>query len=112
MNTLDNDNTAAWSFYRKVREWALRLKPWQDAIWHEILPDEEYNLPLVSYRIYERMDEVLVVMACAGINSVDETLKHGQRLAFPSEQQLHAFKRQAGFESRAEYRDSGEPVWL
>lgn len=106
------DTRAAWAFYREVRRFALRVKPWQAALWHETLPDEQWDLTLVSQRVYGRRDEHLTVMAVAGLDTVDQALPVGMRLAFPSEQALYAIKRQCGFESRHEYLENGVPVWL
>lgn len=109
---LVQDSRAAWAFYRAVRQWALQIKPNQSALWHETTPDEQWDITLVSERVYGRRDEHLVVMAVAGMDTVDQALPVGLRLAFPHEQALYALKRRTGFESRDEHRDGGLPAWL
>lgn len=106
------DSRAAWAFYRETRQWASRVKPNQVVLWHETLPDEQWDITLVSQRVYGRRDEHLTVMAVAGMDTVDQALPVGLRLAFPPEQTLYALKRRTGFESRAELREGGLPVWL
>lgn len=98
-------------FYRLVRAFALRTKPWDEALYHDVRPDERYDLTLASRRVYGRSDETLTIMAAAGLDSVDDPLEQ-IRLTLPSEQQLRRLKRRAGFESQARYRrKDGSPTW-
>ena len=46
---LDTDTRSAKSFYREVRNFAERAKPWDaTAVFYETKPDEMYDLTLVS----------------------------------------------------------------
>lgn len=108
--SIDADPRAAKSFYRAVRNFALRTKPWETHISYETLPDEAYDLSLVSQRVYGRRDEYLAVMAAAGLNHFDDALPQ-TRLTLPNEGQLLAIKRNTGFESRSDYREDGRPTW-
>lgn len=108
---IDTNTTAAKSFYRLVREFAERTKPWETQISYEVKPDEAYDLSLVSRRVYGRRDEFLTIMAAAGIDMVDQPLTQ-KRLTLPTETQLYAMKRRAGFESIADYRSNFSPTWV
>lgn len=108
---MDKDPRAAKSFYRDVRKFAQGTKPWQPQISYETKPDEVLDITLVSQRVYGRRDEVLAVMAAAGLDTADQPLTQ-RRLVLPNEGQLHAMKRRAGFESIASYREDGVPTWL
>jgi len=108
---LDRDTRAAKSFYREVRRFAERAKPWEPgAIWYETKPDEENDITLASQRIYGRRDEYLAVMAAAGLGTVDEPLTQ-RVIVLPNESRLLAIKRRTGFESLDDYRQDGAPVW-
>lgn len=108
---LDKDTRAAKSFYREVRKFSESAKPWDTtAIFYETKPDEMFDLTLVSQRVYGRRDEYLAVMAAAGIDSIDQPLRQ-RRIAFPNEGQLIAIKRKTGFESIANLRENGAPIW-
>lgn len=108
---LDQDTRAAKSFYREVRKFSESAKPWDTtAIFYETKPDEMFDLTLVSQRVYGRRDEYLAVMAAAGIDSIDQPLLQ-KRIAFPNEGQLIAIKRRTGFESIANLRENGAPIW-
>jgi hypothetical protein len=107
----DQDTRAAKSFYREVRKFAENVKPWDaTAIFYETKPDETLDLTLVSERVYGRRDEYLTVMAAAGLDTLDQLLPQ-KRIALPNEGQLIAIKRRTGFESIAEYRENGAPIW-
>lgn len=101
---------AAKSFYREVRQFAERTKPWEPALFHEVTPDELWDATLVSRRVYGRRDEFLAVMAAAGIDTTEQPLPQ-KKLVLPTESQLYAFKRKCGFESRPEYIQDGKPTW-
>lgn len=108
---IDQDPRAAAAFYRAVRKFCAAAKPWEtDAIFYETKPDEEYDLTLISHRVYGRRDEFLAVMAAIGIDQVDQPIPQ-KKIVLPSEGRLHRIKRQTGFESIADYRENGAPIW-
>ena len=108
---LDQDTRAAKSFYREVRKFSESVKPWDTtAIYYETKPDEAFDLTLVSQRVYGRRDEYLTVMAAAGLDSIDQPLSQ-KRIVLPNEGQLIAIKRRVGFESIADLREAGAPIW-
>ena len=107
---LDTDPAAAKRFYKLVRKFAETTRPWQNAIVYETKPDEVRDVTLVSRRVYGRRDEYLAVMAAAGLDVVDQPLTQ-RRLLLPTEGQLSAMKRAAGFESREEFREDFSPIW-
>lgn len=108
---IDRDTRAAKAFYRELYRFAETTRPWDTtAIFYETLPDEQWDLTLVSERVYGRRDEYLAVMAAAGLDSVDQPLPQ-KRLVLPNEGQLHAIKRRTGFESMADYRENHAPTW-
>lgn len=111
MPALDADSQAAKTFFREVSQFSERVKPWEVAVFHDVMPDEQYDPTLVSRRVYGRPDEFMTVMAAAGVDHVDMPLPL-RRIVLPTEAQLHVLKRRAGFESKAEYRDGGKPVWV
>lgn len=110
LSTIDIQSPAAKSFYREVRDFALRTKPWQTANFYFTKPDEAYDLTLVSERVYGNRNEFLTVMAAAGLDSVDMPLPQ-KRLVLPTASQLQQIKQRTGFESQAAYRENGAPVW-
>lgn len=108
---LDKDPRAAKSFYREVRAFAERAKPWDaGVVWYETKPDETYDLTMVSQRVYGRRDEFLAVMAAAGLDCVDQPLPQ-KRIALPSDGLLLGIKRRTGFESVDDFREDGAPIW-
>lgn len=107
----DIDSQAAKDLYRIVRAFSERTRGWQTAIFHDVLPDEQWDASLVSQRVYGRRDEFLVVMAAAGVDTVDQPLPQKQ-IVLPTEGQLYSMKRRAGFESIADYREGGKPTWV
>jgi len=107
----DQDTRAAKSFYREIRKFAERAKPWDpNAVFYQTLPDEALDLSLVSMRVYGRRDEYLAVMAAAGLDTFDQPLPQRQ-IVLPNEGTLIGIKRRTGFESIADYRDNGAPTW-
>lgn len=108
--SIDQNSQAARAFYREVRDFALGIKPWDEAIYYDVKPDERWDVTLVSRRVYGRRDEYLAVMAAAGMDGVDQPLEQ-QRLVLPTESRLRQLKVAAGFESRARYREDGRPTW-
>jgi len=107
---IDNDTQAAKDFYKAVRNFAIRTKVWQTALWHFVTPDEIWDTSLVSQRVYGYRDEFLAVMAAAGIDSVDQPLPQA-KLCLPTAAQIYYFKRQSGFESIANLRNNFAPTW-
>ena len=107
---IDKNSAAARNFYREIRKFAERTKSWDIHISYETKPDEAYDLTLVSQRVYGRRDEFLTIMAAAGLDMVDQALPQ-KRLTLPTEAQLYAIKRSAGFESVAESRENFSPTW-
>lgn len=85
-------------FYKMVRDFAARTRPWQSAIRYQTKPDERSNLPLVSQRVYGRRDEFLAVAAAAGLDSIEQVMSE-RILTLPTEGQLQAFKDRAGFKN-------------
>lgn len=110
---MDTNSCAARDFYREVREFAEGAKSWDPtAFYYDTQPDEVWDLTLVSDRVYGRRDEVLAIMAAAGIDTVDQPLTQ-RRLILPKDYVLSIIKRRVGFESRAELRgEDGVPTWL
>ncbi|MGZ8220043.1 MAG: hypothetical protein ACXWT0_00195 [Methylobacter sp.] len=106
----DVNSQAAKNLYREVRAFSERTKGWDVAVFHDVLPDELWDATLVSQRVYGRRDEFLVVMAAAGIDTVDQPLPQRQ-IILPTEGQLYTLKRRSGFESLDDYRENGKPTW-
>ncbi|MGI9213557.1 MAG: hypothetical protein ACR2HF_13880 [Methylococcaceae bacterium] len=107
---IDDRTAAAKAFMRLVRDFSIRTKTWEPAIFYNSLPDERWDLSLVSARCYGNRDEFLAVLAASGISRFDEPLTE-RRLVLPTASQLADFKRQAGFESRPDYRLNFAPTW-
>lgn len=85
-------------FYRAVRQFSASRKPWHDAVRYDTLPDEEWDLTLVSQRVYGTRDEFLAVMAAAGLDRLDQPLTQ-RTIILPTRIQLEALKQQQGFSS-------------
>lgn len=107
---IDKNSVAAKDFYKEIRRFSERTKPWQVAIFYEIKPDEVFDLTLVSQRVYGRRDEYLAVMAAAGLDMVDQPIPQ-KRIVLPTEGQLYAIKRSTGFESISANRKDFTPIW-
>jgi hypothetical protein len=107
---IDNNTTAAKNFYKLVREFVESVKPWETARYYDTKPDEEYDLSLVSQRVYGNRDEFLAVLASAGLSAFDQRLTQ-RKLILPTPAQLYLFKRQSGFESLADAREGFSPAW-
>jgi hypothetical protein len=82
--------------YRLVRQFAVNTPIWGTAIRYEVLPDEQWDLTLVSKRVYGTRDEFLTIMAAAGLNRLDDKLPQIE-LVLPTADQLAALKVQAGY---------------
>lgn len=109
---IDADPRAAAAFYREVRRFAERAKPWStNVVFYVTKPDEVYDLSLVSRRVYGRRDEFLAVQAAAGLDSFDQPLPQKQ-IRLPNENELANIKRKTRFESRASLRRDFAPSWL
>lgn len=87
------------SFYRLVRDWVVKVQPWSAAIRYQTLPDENWDLTLVSQRVYGNRHEFITVLAAAGLDTVEQELEE-QLLTLPSPSTLEILKRQAGYISR------------
>jgi hypothetical protein len=85
-------------FYREIRQFAATRQAWQDAVRYDTLPDEEWDLTLVSQRIYGNRNESLAVMAAAGLDRMDQPLTQ-RTIVLPTPIQLEAFKRMTGYSS-------------
>lgn len=107
---IDTNTVAAKNFYKAVQIFAERTKAWEPKISYETKPDERWDVSKVSQRVYGRRDEVLCIMAAAGLDTVGQPLIQ-KRLTLPTEGQLYAMKRAAGFESVAQYRENFAPTW-
>ncbi|QFY42986.1 hypothetical protein F6R98_10470 [Candidatus Methylospira mobilis] len=107
---IDNQTTAAKSFYREIRTFSERTRPWDTAVFYHTKPDEALDATLVSERVYGRRDEFLAVMAAAGIDTANQPIPQ-KMLTLPTETQLAAIKRRTGFESIADYRENFAPTW-
>lgn len=108
---IDKNTTAAKNFYRLIRRFVETVQPWDStAIYYFTKPDEVYDLTLVSKRVYGNRHEFLAVMAAAGLNSVDQALTQ-RKIILPNAMTLYAIKRESGFESDPDLRESFAPVW-
>ncbi|WP_293000020.1 hypothetical protein [Nevskia sp.] len=85
--------------YQSVRDFSIRVPVWAQAIRYQTLPDERYDLTLVSRRVYGNPDESLVIQAAAGLESTENELLE-QLLTLPGPDQLREMKRRAGYANR------------
>lgn len=108
---IEDDTNSASRFFRAVRDFSLSKKPWDSAIHYDIKPDEAFNLPLISFRVYGNYEETIVVQACTGTDIVDIPIPQ-ETFVFPDSDQLHDLKVSTGFESLDEQRDGKKPAWL
>lgn len=109
--SIDVNTTAAKNFYRAVRDFSQRAKPWDaSAIFYQITPDEAFDITLISRRVYGNPHETLCVMAACGLDNFDQEVTQKQ-IILPSVSRLHYIKRRTGFESQSEYRENGKPTW-
>lgn len=94
-----SDNTqAARVFYKLVSNFSKSVRPWEQAVFYEIKPDELQDITLISRRVYGRPGEYLAVMAATGLDNFDMELVQ-KTVALPTEAQLMNFKRMSGYES-------------
>ncbi len=109
---MDSNPQAARALYRLVRDFSVGVSVTsRNVIYYDIKPDERFDASRVSFRVYGRWDEYLAVMAAAGIDTIEQPMEQ-KTIALPTDGLLTSMKRQAGFESIAEYRDSGKPTWV
>ena len=87
----EKNTVATTIFYRQVRDFVAKIPVWGMAIRYQTKPDERFDMTLISRRIYGRPDEFLVVMAAAGLDSVEQELPE-QLLVLPTESQLLTLK--------------------
>jgi hypothetical protein len=108
---MDTNPHAARRFYQAVRTLAETASRWSSGIIpYETTPDEQFDLSLVSERVYGRRDEYLAVMAAAGLDTMDQPMTQ-RLLLLPTEANLAAVKRRTGFESRSDSRYKKSPTW-
>lgn len=100
---IESNTSSVATMYRLARDFAVKTPVWGTAIRYFTKPDERRDLTLVSRRVYGRVDEFLVVMAAAGLDSVEQILPE-QLLVLPNEQQLYQMKLEAGYENDASAR--------
>ena len=81
--------------HKRIRQFALETPSWATAIRYHTTPDERFDLTLVARRVYGLPDEWPVIMAAAGLQSVDEPLNE-QLLVLPTLEQLQRLKRNTG----------------
>lgn len=108
--TSDVHSQSARVFFRLVRDFSRSRQPWETALYHEVSPDERWDLTRVSRRVYGTPEEAIAVMAAAGLDRVDQPIPQ-VRLVLPTPEQLRQFKREAGFESLSAYRRDNRPTW-
>ncbi|MBX9901188.1 MAG: hypothetical protein K2Y28_10455 [Burkholderiaceae bacterium] len=101
--SIENNTSSVQSFYRKVRDFSVQTPDWATAIRYFTQPDERNDLTLVSRRVYGRVDEFIVVMAAAGLDSVEQEMPE-QLLVLPTESQLYQMKLEAGYVNDASAR--------
>ena len=81
--------------HRRIRQFALETPSWATAIRYHSKPDEKHDLTLIARRVYGLPNEWPVIMAAAGLQSVDEPLNE-QLLVLPTLTQLQTLKRELG----------------
>jgi len=86
---------SATLLHTKLRQFAQSTPTWATAIRYHTKPDERFDLTLVSQRVYGLPSEWPVIMAAAGLQSVDEPLNE-QLLVLPTLEQLQRLKRNTG----------------
>lgn len=86
---------SATLLHTKLRQFAQSTPTWATAIRYHTTPDERFDLTLVARRAYGLPSEWPVIMAAAGLQSVDEPLNE-QLLVLPTLEQLQRLKRNTG----------------
>ena len=87
--------TASAELVRLVTDFAQRQPEWAECVIYQTLPDERWDMTLVSRRVYGNPDEFMAVMAAAGLDGVEQELTE-RRLVLPTSRQLAAIKALAG----------------
>ena len=82
--------------FRAVRDFAQTTQEWESAVRYFTKPDEEYDLTLVSQRVYGTRNYTLVIQAAAGMDSPEYKLK-ATRLVLPTLEQLRQMRIKAGY---------------
>lgn len=88
--------TAAAELVRRVRAFAQTQPEWAECLLYQTLPDERWDLTLVSQRVYGTRDEFLAVQAAAGLDSCEQELTE-RTLVLPTAVQLAGIKALCGF---------------
>lgn len=83
------------NLYLIIRKLAQTTPAWANAIRYQTKPDERLDLTLVARRVYGTPNEWPVIMAAAGLQSVDEPLNE-QLLVLPTADNLQRLKRNLG----------------
>lgn len=81
--------------YALIRSLAQTTPSWATAIRYHSKPDEKHDLTLIARRVYGLPNEWPIIMAAAGLQSVDEPLNE-QLLVLPTLAQLQTLKRELG----------------
>jgi len=82
-------------FLKRIRKFATETPDWATAIRYHSKPDEKHDLTLIARRVYGLPNEWPIIMAAAGLQSVDEPLNE-QLLVLPTLTQLQTLKRELG----------------
>ena len=83
-------------FYQAIRKFAAQTKPYETAVRYWTVPDEAYDLTLVSQRVYGNRHEYLAVMAAAGLDRMDQELTP-RTLVLPTASKLKEIKKVCGY---------------
>lgn len=84
------------NFYREIRQFALTAPTWEQARRYFTLPDERWDLTLVSERVYGTRDEYLTILAAAGLDRVNQELTP-RELVLPTPERLALIKARTGY---------------
>lgn len=82
-----NESMLSASMLAAIRRFALRTSPTSEAIRYTTLPDERHDISLAAYRIYGDRSLFMVVLAAAGLDSVEQVMLE-QDLVLPTLSQL------------------------
>lgn len=83
--------------YAAVRQFSVSAPVWDaDRVLYHTMPDERWDITLVSKRVYGTRDEYIAVMAAAGLDRIDQELTERQ-LVLPSRAKLEALKKAVGY---------------
>lgn len=83
-------------FYRAVRQFAVSTPVWGEAVRVFTLPEERWDVTLVSQRVYGNRDEALTIMAAAGLDRFDQELTE-RELVLPTAERLEQIKKATGY---------------